>query len=105
MIWRLCEWLVDVWNRSRIKKPLLLNVADNSHDFTKTLRSGGDIDALANQVDRLARATADTLRDDPTLRERMVNEGRALIATLDSYRKTDSMVDDMIGEVRDYYQA
>jgi hypothetical protein len=74
-------------------------------ELTRRLNFSDDagIDALANQVDRLARATAETLRDDPKLRETLVGEGRALIATLDSYRKTDSIVDDMIGEVRDYY--
>lgn len=62
------------------------------------------IDALANQVERLARVTAESLRENPRMRDDMVSEGRALMAKLDSYRKTDSTIDAMIGEVADYYR-
>ena len=96
-------------NRSNVVGIFRDSLVDNVKELAELIRrlnfsDDAGIDALAGQVNRLARAAADTLRDDPKLRESMVSEGRALIATLDSYRKTDSMVDDMIGDVRDYYR-
>lgn len=74
--------------------------------LVKTLNLWGDagLDNLAEQVSRLARVTCESLRNDPQLRQDMVSEGKSLIARLDGYRKTDSVVDQMIGSVNEYMQ-
>lgn len=63
------------------------------------------IDGLANQVSRLARFTADTLRESQANRSSMITEGQALLNKLDSYRQVDSEIDDMIRGVSDYYNV
>lgn len=60
------------------------------------------IDVLANHVERLGRYTADTLRESQDARSTMISEGQALLNKLDSYRKLESQVDDVIGAVLDY---
>lgn|SRR5512139_626701 len=94
------EKIIGIFRDSTVE-----NVAEMAR-LVKSLNFSDDasLDNLAGQVARLARATADALRDDPTLRESFVNEGKTLIARLDGYRKTDSVVDSMIDSVNDYYQ-
>jgi hypothetical protein len=61
------------------------------------------IDQLATQIDRLAKVTAESLRENDDLRTNAINDGRALIAKLAGYRKTESVADELIGAVSDYY--
>lgn len=68
-----------------------LNFADNP-----------DIDMLANQVSRLARHSAEILRDRESTRKSMIQEGQTLLSRLDSYRQVDSEVSQIIDAVGDY---
>ena len=69
-----------------------LNFADNA-----------GLNNLAEQISRLARFSAVRLRDDKQARDGMIGEGKALVAKLDSLRKIDTEVDNLIGSVGEYY--
>ncbi len=82
---------------------LVENVADMSR-LIKALNFTDDagLNGLATQVDRLARHTASSLRDDKDIRTSMISEGQALINKLDSFRKVDTEVDNLIASIADY---
>lgn len=81
---------------------LVDNVADMSR-LIKALNFTNDagLNGLATQVDRLARHTATSLRDNHDIRSGMISEGQALINKLDSYRKVDTEVDNLIASIAD----
>jgi hypothetical protein len=60
------------------------------------------LDNLAEQISRLARYSAERLREDGVTRNSMINEGKSLIAKLDGFRKIDNEVDNIIAGVADY---
>ena len=73
-------------------------------DLVRKLNFSDDVglNNLAEQISRLARYSAVRLRADKSARDGMINEGKSLIAKLDSLRKVDSEVDQLIGAVADY---
>jgi len=82
---------------------LTRNITELS-DLVKKLNFTDDpgLDNLAEQINRLARYSCETLRDDRPLRDGMLNEAQSLINKLDGFRKTDTEVDNLIGSVADY---
>lgn len=82
---------------------LISNVKDMAR-LIRTLNFTDDpgISGLASHVERLAQYSAEHLRDNHYTREEMVTQGQALLAKLDSFKKSDIEVDRMIDAVSDY---
>lgn len=91
----------------RVKGVFRDSLVENVAEMARLVRalnftSDPGINSLATQVERLARHAAIALRDDKEMRSSAISEGQALIHKLDSYRKVDSEVDDLIASVSDY---
>jgi hypothetical protein len=82
---------------------LVSNVQEIS-DLIKALNfdDNPDIDGLANQMSRLGRYTAESLRENDDLRKKMVSEGQVILGRLDAYRQSDTEIGQIIDAVGDY---
>ena len=82
---------------------LISNISDQAsliRDLNFTNEAG--IETMAVHLDRLAKVTGESLRDDPALRASKVTEAKSLLAKLDSFRKVDSEIANIIGSVAEY---
>lgn len=73
-------------------------------DLVKKLNFADDagINNLANQIQRLARYSCETLREDKMTRDAMIAEANGLIGKLDGMKKSDLESDQIIAAVADY---
>jgi RNA polymerase-binding transcription factor DksA len=98
---------VDDYGTTTISNIFRDSLIDNLREISRLTRAmnftdDAGLEAVANQVERLARVVPDTLRNDKHTRDTMVTEGQQLLAKLDSYRKLDEDVDNAMNNMADY---
>jgi hypothetical protein len=97
----------DDYGTTTIRNIFRDSLIDNLREISRLTRAmnftdDAGLEAVANQVERLARVLPDTLRNDKHTRDEMVTEGQQLLAKLNSYRKLDADVDIAMDSMADY---